>query len=211
MTAYHNCIARLRRRTTGISKWMSAVELCPLLRLDGHQEATALDRIKRYDWQEGERVKLVGLPAQNTTYANMILTDPPVDKVHAELTYKHSLHPLLMIRARRYVENTGSPLTISAVISRACSEPGPLYLHDPSRASNNYHASHQYVKQESINGMMSQKTQEHDGNFALDLTDSQFVFQDYNYNKNNEVVISRVVVPCPEERLEMEAKRAQTI
>jgi hypothetical protein len=200
-------MAEMSKRVYGISKWVSVVSLCPLLELDDPQESTAFGRLKRLGWQDDERANLTTLPAENTRYADMILTDPPVDEIHVELTYKHDLRPLLMIRAARRVTSTASPLTIGAVLDSACSELGPLYLHDPPTGLNNYHASHMSVEESSINEMMAQQVREHRGRFALDLTNTQFFFR--NSTSSSGHVVNRIIVPSAEERLSMEVKRVR--
>ncbi|GAB7323568.1 hypothetical protein MBLNU13_g07068t2 [Cladosporium sp. NU13] len=161
----------------GMAKWVSVVSLCPLLELDDTQESTALGRLKRKGWQEDERAHLTGLPAENTKYADMFLTDPPTYKVQIEVTYKHSLKPLLMIRAKRHVVSTTSPLTVGAVLESACTQPGDTYLHEPAMPANNYNASHRFLKSSTINDVIVQTLQEHGGSFALDLSNSEFVFK----------------------------------
>ena len=191
----------------GMAEWVSVVTLCPLLEHDDSQETSALGRLKRKGWQEDERANLTRLPAENTKYRNMTLTEPPCYEVHAELTYKHSLKPLLMIRAKRQITSKSYPLTIGAVLSSACSGIGDVYLHEPPMASNGYNASHRSEQRFSIDGMIFAKVREHGGSFALDLTNSQFVFR--NRRSGFDTVVNRIVVLSAEERLELEASRIQ--
>lgn len=191
----------------GMAKWVSVVTLCPLLELDDSQEISALGRLQRKGWQEGERVNLTRLPAENTKYRNMVLTEPPCYEVHAELTYKHSLEPQLMIRAKRHIISKSYPLTIGAVLSSACRRIGDVYLHEPPMASNGYSASHRSRQRFSIDGMIFSKVREHGGSFALDLTNSQFVFR--NRQSGFGLVVNRIVVPSAEERLDLEVSRIQ--
>ena len=174
------------------------VDLCPLIELDDAQETTALGRLKRKGWQRDERANLTGLPAENTRYANMILTDPPINAVDVKLTYKHSLWPLLRIQAKRHVQSKGRQLTIGVALSSACSKPGNTFLHEPPMPSNNYGRSHACLQNSTVDDVILQTVQEHGGSFTIDLKDSQFVFQS-----------PRIVVPSMEERLETEANHAQ--
>ena len=174
------------------------VNLCPLLVLDDAKETTALGRLKRKGWQDDERANLTGLPAENTRYADMVLTDPPVNTVGIKFTYKHSLWPMLRIQAKRHIKSKGGPLTIGAVLRSACSEPGNTYLHEPPMPSNNYGRSHACLQNSTVDSVILQTVQEHGGSFTLDLKDSQFVFQS-----------PRIVVPSFQERMEMEANRSE--
>ena len=142
-------------------------------------------------------MNLIGLPAEDTRYANTILTDPPVSELRIELAYKHSLWPLLMIRAKRHVRSKGSPLTIGEMLRIACSEPGDTYLHNPPMPSNNCNRSHECLPESTINDVILQTVQKHGGSFARDLTNTQLVFQH-----------PHIVVPNAEERTEMDANRA---
>ena len=186
------------RKLDGARKRVSVVALCPLLELEDAQETAALGRLKRRGWQGEERVKLIGLPAENTRYASMILTDPPVNKLRISLTYKHSLWPSLEIRARRYVRSKGDPLTIGTVLRSACSEPGFTYLYMPPMPFNNYEGSHARLPHSTVNNIILQTVQEHGGSFALDLTSSSLVFS-----------YPPIVVPNAEEMMEIDKKRAQ--
>jgi len=164
------------------------------------QEPTALGRLKRKGWRDRdvERTNPIGLPAENTKYADMVLTDPPVDEVDVILTYKHSSMPLLMIRFNRHVTSKIGPLTFSAVLADACAQRGDTYLHEPPMPSNNYGGSHSWLQDTTMNDLAFQAVQKHGGSFALDWKKSQFVFQN-----------PRIVVPSTKERIDMEANRAQ--
>lgn len=188
------------RKSDAAGRSVSAVALCPLLELEDTQETSALGRLKRRGWQVEERVNLIGLPAEDTKYANMILTDPPVSGLEIELTYKHSLWPLLMIRAKRCVcsKHEGNLLTIGAVLSSACSQPDNTYLHNPPMPSNNYDRSHECLPESTVNDVILQTVQKHGGSFALDLTNTQLLFP-----------YPHIVVPDAEERKEMDANRVQ--
>lgn len=190
---------KLRTRKPDVAgRSVSAVSLCPLLELEDFQETTALGRLKRRGWQVEERLDLIGLPAENTRYASMILTDPPVSGLSIELTYKNSSWPLLMIKAKRYVRSKGGPHIIGAVLRSACSQPGDTYLHNPPMPSNNYERSHECLPESTVNDVILQTVQKHGGSFALDLTNTQLVFQ-----------YPRIVVPNAEEMKEMDANRVQ--
>ena len=102
-----------------------------------------------------------------------------------------------MIRAKRHVSSKGSPLTISEMLRIACSEPGNTYLHNPPMPENNYNRSHECLPESTINVVILQTVQKHGGSFALDLTNTQLVFQ-----------YPHIVVPNAEERKEMDANRA---
>ena len=119
----------------------SLLALCPLLKLEGAEETTALGRLKEKGWYGEERTHLTGLPAENTKYADILLTDPPSYKIQIEVTYKHNLKPLLMTRAKRHVVSTSSPLTVGGVLNSACTQPGDTYLHEPAMPANNRNAS----------------------------------------------------------------------
>lgn len=195
-----NAVYRIGARNPDVTKNpVSVVALCPLLELEDAQETTALGRLKRRGWGGGERVNLAGLPAENTTYASMILTDPPVSGLGITLTYKHSMWPSLEIRAKRYVRSKGDPLTIGAVLSSACSEPDFTYLYMPPMPSNNYEHSHARLPHSTVNDIILQTVQEHGGSFALDLTSSSLVFEYPNI----------IVVPSVDEMMEMDSKRAK--
>lgn len=196
-------------RTAKIAKWVSAVALCPLLQLVDYQETSALGRIKRKGLYD-ERVILIGRPTENTKYANMILTDPPVHQVSAELTYKHTLHPLLMVRARRYVVDANSPLTFNTVVQSARQQVGDVFVHDPPTATNNYKVSHFFKPNSSIDAEVLLKVQEYGGKFVLDPKNSELVFEDRRVTPTF-VVQRRIIVPSAKERLDMEAKRASEV
>lgn len=194
----------------GMARWVSVVALCPLLELEDSQETTALGRLKRRGWRGQERANLIGLPAENTKYYDMVLSDPPVHEVEVELTYKHSLKPLLMIRGKRFVSSPASPLTIAAVLSDACGSLSHTYLHEPPMPSNNYNASHAFLPAATIKDLMAQKVQEYGSSFALDLTNTQFIFRN-RVAWVPQPVINRIVVPNAKEMMEMEASRAQGV
>lgn len=177
---------------------VSVVALCPMLELQDAQETAALGRLKRKGWQDAERASMIGLPAENTRYADMILTDPPVNELDIELIYTHSLWPLLKIRAERHVKSTDGPLTIGAVMRSARSQPGNTFVYDPPMPSNNYNRSHAYLPSSTVDDVILQAVQEHGGSFALDLKNSHFVFEH-----------PRIVVPNNEEMMDMEANRAE--
>lgn len=178
--------------------WVTMVDLCPLLELDDAQESAALGRLKRKGWQDDERANLTGLPTESTRYNNMILTDPPVNAVGVKLTYKHSLWPSLRIQAKRHIKSKSGPLTIGAALRSACTGPGTTYLHEPRMPSNNYGRSHACLQNSTVDNVILQTVREHGGSFTLDLKDSQFVFWS-----------PRIVVPSLEERMDMEAYRAE--
>ena len=62
-------------------QWVTAVTLCPLLELEDREETTALGRLEKTGLQQHERANLVAMPAEDSKYANMILTDPPIYEV----------------------------------------------------------------------------------------------------------------------------------
>jgi hypothetical protein len=185
-------------KTDGTERLVSVVALCPLLELQDAQETTALGRLKRKGWQDDERANLIGLPAENTRYADMILTDPPVNELDIEFIYTHSLWPLLKIRAERRVKSKDGPLTIGAVMRSARSQPGNTFVYHPPMPSNNYNRSHACLPSSTVNDVILQAVQEHGGSFALDLKNSHFVFEH-----------PRIVVPNTEEMMDMEANRAE--
>jgi hypothetical protein len=174
---------------------LSVVALCPLLELEDTQETAALARLKRRDWKDTERAHITRLPAENTRYADMILTDPPVNELDVELTYKHSLWPLLRIEAKRRIKNKVG-LTIGALLGSARSELGDTYVYEPPMPSNNYGRAHACVTGSAVNDVILQTVQENGGSFALDLANSKLIFQS-----------PRIVVPNDQEMMEMDAKR----
>jgi hypothetical protein len=195
MDAYH----RIRpSKSDAIGMPVSVIALCPLLELQDTQETTALGRLKRKGWKDDERAILTGLPAENTRYANMILTDPPVNELDIKLMYKHSLWPQLTIKAKRHVKSKDGPLTIGAMLRGACSEPGDTFLHEPPMPSNDYGRSHACMPLSTVNDVILQTVQEQGGSFALDLTKSKLVFRS-----------ARIVVPSTEEMEEIDAKRTE--
>jgi hypothetical protein len=167
---------------------VSVVALCPLLELQDAQETSALRRLKRRGWMNDERANMIGLPAENTRYADMILTDPPVSELFIQLTYKHSLWPLLTIRADRRVRSKDGTLTIGEVLRSARSQPGNTFLHDPPMPSNNYNRAHACLPDSTANDVILWAVQEHGGSFALDLKNTHLVFE-----------YPRIVVPNAEE------------
>jgi len=177
---------------------VSVITLCPLLELEDTQEPTALGRLKRKDWRDDERTNLIGLPAENTKYADMVLTDPPVDEVKVELTYKHILEPRLTIIINRSVTSKVGPLTFSAALANACTQQGDTCLYEPPMPSNNYSASLDLLSGTTMNDVAFQAVQKHGGSFVLDPKKSQFIFPS-----------PRIVVPSNKERMDMEANRAQ--
>lgn len=181
-------------KSDATARLVSVVASCPLLELEDAQETTALGRLKRKGWQDNERVYLTGLPAENTRYANMILTDPPANSVDVELAFKHNLWPVLKIRAERRIKI--EQLTIGMALRSACSKPGNTFLHGPPMPSNNYNRSHACLPRSTVNDVILQTVKEHGGSFSLDLTNKRFVFQN-----------TRIVVPSAEEIMEMDAKR----
>jgi hypothetical protein len=175
-----------------------AVNLCPLLQLVDNKENTAVGRIKRKGWQNNETVTLVGAPAESSMYANMFLTDPPTLQVDAELAYKHTLLPSLLIRAKRTVRaDTIRGLTFNDMVRDVRTQRGGLFVHEPQMASNAYQACHYFMSESSITEEMVQRVREHGGTFALDIKKS-FV----NFPR-------RILVPSVEEWLEMDAKRVR--
>jgi hypothetical protein len=64
--------------------------------------------------------------------------------------------------------------------------------------SNNYGRSHACLQNSTVDNVILQTVREHGGSFTLDLKDSQFVFWS-----------PRIVVPSLEERMDMEAYRAE--
>lgn len=185
-------------KVSGTARFVFVVALCPLLELEDAQETTALGRLKRKGWQDDERANLIGLPAENSRYADMVLTDPPVNEIWIRFTYKHSIWPSLLIRVERYVKSKVGPLTVGAVLREARTKPGDTFLFEPPMPSNNYCASHACIPRSNVNDVILQAVQEHGGGFALDVKKSQFIFRN-----------PRIVVPNSEERVEMEANRTE--
>jgi hypothetical protein len=157
-----------------------------------------LRRLRRKGWKDAERANMIGLPAENTKYADMILTDPPVNELDIELTYKHSLWPLLTIRALRRVRSKDGPLTVGEVLRSARSQPGNTFLHDPPMPSNNYNRAHACLPDSTANDVILRAVQGHGGSFALDLKNTHLVFE-----------YPRIVVPNAEELMDMDANRTE--
>lgn len=190
---------------------VSAVTLCPLLELDDCRKETAMDRIKRNGWHDAERANLIGMPPENTKYIDMILTDPPTFDVEAHLTFKHSLNPTLMVSATRQVSNPDSALTIGAVSTIARSQLGPVTIHNPPPPGSNQNPSY-FIGYGTVDEKILPKLQQSGGSFELDPKNSYLVFQNKHHvlgSPSSNLDVNRIIVPSDEERLEMEAKRAQ--
>lgn len=117
----------------------------------------------------------------------MLLTDPPIPKVEAELTFAHNLYPALMIRAKRIVTQKKSPLTFRTFVDSVRRQSGDVFVHEPTSCSMNHKSS--------VNHEISLQVQRHGGHFKLDPQKSFLSF-------NN------IVVPSEQEWLDMDAKRA---
>jgi hypothetical protein len=74
--------------------------------------------------------------------------------------------------------------------------------------SNNYNASHSHMPRSAVNDVILQAAKEHGGSFALDLPNSKFIFQNRTPYRM-ESIVNRIVVPNAEQRLEMDADRAE--
>jgi hypothetical protein len=181
-----------------LSKLAFPVTLCPLLRLVDIVGTTTIGRLRRQGWQEQETTKLVGVPAENTKYADMFLIDPPTSRVAVELTYKHTLRPSLLLRAKCAVPGDRTRgLTFNDMVKSVCTQRGVVFVHQPATALNNYKACHYPKNGRTIIEDMVQQVREHGGSFVLDTEKSFVVFP------------HRIVVPSAEEWLEMDGKRAR--
>lgn len=163
-----------------------------------------MDRLKRDNPSEVElginfeSANLIGCPSVNSEYFNMLLSDPPMDSVEMELTFVHSLDPGRVIKVRRIVLEVDSPLTFRSLMDSARQKLGELIVHEPGSSSNDWKPYHYMVSKESVGDMISQKIQEHGGQFILDCEKSQLFFPG-------------VIVPSEQEWLDMDAKRAKLV
>jgi hypothetical protein len=175
-----------------------AVALCPFLRLPNHHEATALGRIKRQRWADSNWVTLAGAPIEDTKYAHMYLTDPPTTAVSAELVYKHSQIPSMIVKAKRCVgSKTSHGFTFNEMIKRVREEPGVVSVTEPPTSLNEYRYLDNEWNDSYINHEIREKVCKYGGHFVLDSTMSIIRFP---YS---------IVVPSAEEWLEMDAKRVR--
>jgi hypothetical protein len=170
---------------------MIAVALCPLLRLRYFTEATALDRIKKRGVQDYDLASPVGVPAENSKYGNMFLTDPPTHSVFAQSKYRHNLRPSMTISAtRRVVSNTSHGLTFNEAIRSGREQLGHILSCFSSEEAIDYRVT---SIDDEIRGMI----QKYGGHFVLDPRSSKIRFP------------YRIVVPTAGEWLEMDVKRVR--
>lgn len=189
---------------TPYMKSVYPVTLCPLLQLNDCHEENAIDRIMRqawtneddYDKWNDECVDMIACPTEDSIYAGMQLTHPSVPRIRAELTFTHDLDPMRMIQAKRVVVEQASPITFRQMVASVRRQPGDLFVHEPPSPSNNWKACH-YVKHDSsISEEVAQQVQEHGGSFKIDP-------------KKSRLELEVVVVPCEQEWLEMDHKKAE--
>lgn len=171
------------------------VALCPILELMQKREEGAMDRIQRQPWRivggwrDAEYANLIGCPPENSRYFDMLLTDPPVPKVEAELTFAHNLYPKIMVRATRVVtQKKKSPITFRSLVESVRSQSGDVFVHEPTSCSMN--------RKSSVNHEIALQVQRHGGYFKVDPEKSFLCFKG-------------VVVPSEQEWLDMDAKCAK--
>lgn len=170
---------------------VEAIALCPLLQLNDYREEKAIERMKRRGAETVESVKLIGQPDDWAKFAGMLLADPPIYEVQAELQYKHNKSPGLKIKATRKVKQD-SPITIGALVDGVRCQTGSVWV---EYASHGKSLSCRLKSDSSIENEIQDQEKAIGGRFGLDLARSHLKF------------FQRMIVPITEEWQEMDAKR----